>query len=60
MRQFLQDEQDPSADVDIGKLPEEADEPISDWTDVAKWVEEEEDKFTGRQRGWLWIHRAAG
>jgi hypothetical protein len=60
VRQFLQDEQDPSADVDIGKLPEEADEPIADWTDVAKWVEEEEDKFTGRQRGWLWIHRGAG
>jgi hypothetical protein len=27
VRQFLQDEQDPSADVDVGRLPEEAAEP---------------------------------
>ena len=27
VRQFLQDEQDPTADVDVGKLPEEAGEP---------------------------------
>src|SRR5262245_57613843 len=59
MWQFLEDEQDPSADVNVGKLPEESAEPMMRWTDVAKWVDEEEESFTGRERGWLWIHRAA-
>ena len=58
VRHFLQDEQDPSADVDLGKLPEEADEPLAHWTDVARWVDDEEEDFTGRERGLLWIHRA--
>jgi hypothetical protein len=58
VRHFLQDEQDPSADVDVGKLPEEAGEPLAHWADVAKWVDEAEEDFTGRDRGWLWIHRA--
>ncbi len=59
VRHFLQDEQDPSADVSVGRLPEEAREPMAHWTDVAKFVdEEEEEALTGRERGWLWIHRA--
>ncbi len=58
VRQFLQDEQDPSADLNVGRLPEEAAEPLVHWADVAKWVDEEEENFTGRERGWLWIHRA--
>lgn len=58
MRQFLEDEQDPSADVNVGKLPEEAGKPMAHWTDVARWVEEKEETFTGREHGWLWIHRA--
>lgn len=56
-RQFVQDEADPSADVNVGTLPEEAGEPILHWADVAKWVDQEEEGFTGRERGWLWIHR---
>lgn len=59
VRLFLQDEQDPSADVDVGKLEEEASDPMVDWADVAKWVDEADEEFTGRDRGWLWIHRAA-
>ena len=58
VRQFLEDEQDPSTDVNVGKLPENV-EPMMRWTDVAKWVDEEEETFTGRKRGWLWIHRTA-
>ena len=59
VRHFLRNEQDPSADVDTGKLPEEAVEPMAHWADVAKWVDEEDESFTGNERGWLWIHRAA-
>ena len=58
VRQFLQDEQDPTADVDVGKIPEEAGDRLARWADVAKWVDVEEEDFTGRERGWLWIHRA--
>jgi hypothetical protein len=58
VRRFLQDEQDPSANVDVGKLPEEAAQPFVNWTDVAKWVDEEVEEL-GSDQGWLWIHRAA-
>ena len=44
--------------MNVGKLPENV-EPMMRWTDVAKWVDEEEETFTGRKRGWLWIHRTA-
>ena len=58
IRQFLQDEQDPSADTDVGKLPDEDKEPIEGWVDVAYWVERNEDElFPGAGQGWLWIHR---
>jgi hypothetical protein len=56
-RQFLQDEQDPSADVNAGALPEEADEPLVDWVDVARWVEQDKEEFTPTERGLLWIHQ---
>jgi hypothetical protein len=29
------------------------------WTDVEAWVDEDQAGFTGSERGWLWIHRAA-
>jgi hypothetical protein len=57
MRQFLEDEQEPGADVNVGKLPGEAVQPLTHWTDVARWVDEEEDRLTGREKGWLWIHQ---
>jgi hypothetical protein len=57
VRHFLQDEEDPGADVSVGTLPEEADQPIVHWADVAGWVDEEQEGFTGRERGWLWIHQ---
>lgn len=59
VRHFLEDEQDPSAAINVGKLPEEAAKPMAHWTDVARWVDEAEENFTGRERGWLWIHQAA-
>jgi hypothetical protein len=57
VRQFLQDEQDPSGDVSVGQLPDEEDQPIVDWTDIAFRLEEREEDFTARDRGWLWIHQ---
>lgn len=59
VRRFLQDEQDPSDDANVGKLPQEAAKAMAHWADVAQWVDEEEERLTGRERGWLWIHRAA-
>jgi hypothetical protein len=58
VRHFLQDEQDPGADVNVGRLPDEAAAPWVHWADVATWVDEEDEEFTARERGWLWIHRA--
>jgi hypothetical protein len=56
VRQFLQDEQDPSADVNVGRLPEEAEQRFVRWADVAQWVDEDE-AFAVSDRGLLWIHR---
>jgi len=57
IRQYLQDEQDSSEDIDVGRLPEEANEPFADWTAVMAWVEADEEKLVPPERGWLWIHR---
>jgi hypothetical protein len=59
VRQYLQDEQDSSADVDLGQLPEEAKHPFQGWIDVMGWVEEDEARLDRPDQGWLWIHRAA-
>jgi hypothetical protein len=59
VRQFLQDEQDSSADVDMGQLPEETQQRFESWVSVMGWVEEDEDKFDRPQEGWLWVHRVA-
>ena len=59
VRHFMQDEDDPSAAVDIGRLPEEAGAPWTRWTDVARWVDEKDGDFTARARGLLWIHQVA-
>jgi hypothetical protein len=58
VREFLQDEQDASADVNVGRLPEEAGERLETWIDGARWVEEDELKLIRPEQGWLWIHRA--
>jgi hypothetical protein len=58
VRHFLQDEQDPGANVNVGRLPEEAAAPWGHWADVAGWMDEEDRSLTARERGWLWIHRA--
>ena len=59
VRQFLQDEQDSSEDMDIGRLPEEAKQRFETWMDAMAWVEEDEDKLDRPDQGWLWIHHAA-
>ena len=59
VRQFLQDEQDPSANVNVGTLPEESRQSFVHWADAANWVDEDED-FATCDRGFLWIHQAAG
>jgi hypothetical protein len=59
VREFLQDEQDSSQDVNVGRLPEEARNRLETWIDGARWVEEDELKLTRPEQGWLWIHRAA-
>ena len=59
VREFLKDEQDSSEDVNVGRLPEEAGRRLDTWIDGARWVEEDEEKLTRPEEGWLWIHRAA-
>ena len=59
VREFLQDEQDPSQDVNVGQLPEEAGERMETWIDGARWVDEDELDLARPDQGWLWIHRAA-
>jgi hypothetical protein len=59
VREFLQDDQDPSQDVNVGRLPGEAGEPLETWIDGARWVEEDELQLTRPEQGWLWIHRTA-
>ena len=57
VRQFLEDEQEPGDDVNLGRLPEEATDPIEHWMDVEHWLERQEDTFSDRARGRLWIHQ---
>ena len=56
IRQYLQDEQDPSEDVDVGRLPEEAREAFGGWIDAMGWVEADQEKLDRPKQGWLWIH----
>ena len=58
VREYLQDEQDPSVDVDVGQLPEEKKKPLKDWIDAMAWVEADEETLDRPAEGWLWIHRA--
>lgn len=58
VRQFLQDEQDSTADVDVGLLPEEAKQRFKDWIHVMGWAEKDADKRERPAQGWLWIHRS--
>jgi hypothetical protein len=57
VRHIIRDEEDPSADTNVGRLPEETGKPFEDWTDVTVWVEEDEEKLARVEQGWLWIHR---
>jgi hypothetical protein len=55
-RQYLQDEQDPSEDVDVGRLPEEESAAFGGWIDAMVWVEADQEKLDRPPQGWLWIH----
>jgi hypothetical protein len=59
VREFFQDEQDSSHDVNVGRLPEEAGGRFETWSEVLWWVDEDELKLDRPPQGWLWIHRAA-
>ena len=56
VRHILDNEDDPSTNVNIGRLPEEAKDPMNDWIDVTGWVEADDDKLAHAEQGWLWIH----
>jgi hypothetical protein len=58
VRQIVRDEQDSSADVDVGQLPGETSQRFVDWIDVMKWVEADEEKLARPEQGLLWIHQA--
>jgi hypothetical protein len=58
IRHFLQDEQAPSEQVNIGKLPEEERKRFDDWVDVVAWAETDSDQILRPSHGWLWIHEA--
>ena len=56
VRHFVQDDDDPSAGVNVGRLREEAKEPWSTWIDMAGWVDTDDEVIGTRDRGLLWIH----
>ena len=56
LRHCRQCDDEPEVNVDVGRLPEEADAPFQDWIDVMGWVEEDEEKLAPVEQGWLWIH----
>ena len=57
VREFLQDEQDSSQDVNVGRLEEEAGKRLETWIDGVRWVEEDEEKLDRPEQGWLSICR---
>lgn len=57
VRHYLQDEQDRDADVDVGRLPEEAGKPFEDWIRATSWVETDADRLPRPDAGLLWIFR---
>ena len=58
VRHFLQDEEDSSGDVNIGKFAEEGRKRFGDWAQVFDWAETDTDKILRPSHGWLWIHEA--
>ena len=57
-RHCLQSEDDPGANVNVGRIPEESEQPFADWIDVMRWIEDDEEKPERTEQGWLWIHQA--
>ena len=55
VRQLLRDAEEPDADIDVGRLPQEAHGPLRDWNDAMSWVEADEERLTRPDEGLLWI-----
>jgi hypothetical protein len=60
IREFLDDQQDPSQNVNRGKLESEDDAPITNWIEVASFVDEDELADQGVENGLLWIFQSPG
>jgi hypothetical protein len=57
VRQLLRDAQDSSAEIDVGRFPQETARPLEDWIAVMSWVEADEERLTRPDEGLLWIFR---
>jgi hypothetical protein len=57
VREFLQDVQDPSHDVNRGRLDLERAVPIDDWVDAARFVDSDELADLGADEGTLLLYR---
>lgn len=55
IREFLDDADDPEVGVNIGLYEASGIEPIENWTDVARFVDNDDLIFS--DRGWLWVFK---
>jgi hypothetical protein len=56
VREFLHDVQDPSQDVNRGRLELERTEPIEDWVDAARFVDGDDLADDGADEGTLLLY----
>jgi hypothetical protein len=56
LRAFMDDEDNPAARRDEGRLPQETSDPIKTWIDVASLVDEDPILRQAPGEGLLWIH----
>jgi len=57
-REFAQDRDNPSANIDVGSLPSEETHPMRSWLDVASFVDM--DSLVGADEGHLWVSESPG
>jgi hypothetical protein len=58
VRAFMDDEDNPAARRDDGRLPQESSDPIRSWINVASFVEDDPILLQSPAEGLLWIHSA--
>jgi hypothetical protein len=56
LRAFMDDEDDPGARRDVGRLPQENTDPLRTWIDVASLVDDDPILRKAPGEGLLWIH----